>query len=90
MNITLSLKIGLYILIWFLCLFIVLPFGSGKKQGEQRPKGTDRGAPLQAHMGKKIIFNTLFAGIICTIVIMVLEHGSEEWIAPLIDIIWQD
>ena len=60
--------IAIYFLIWWLCLFIVLPFGarSQAESGEVDP-GTDPGAPRSPQIGKKLLINTIISGIIYAI-----------------------
>lgn len=54
-----------YFIIWWVCLFIVLPFGV-KTQDEvaDRRLGTMRSAPAQAQMLKKALATTLLASLL--------------------------
>ena len=56
---------ALYVLFWWLCLFAVLPFGvrSQVENGEVEP-GTEPGAPHKTHIWKKMLINTMVAGVV--------------------------
>jgi len=60
--------LAIYFLIWWLCLFIVLPFGarSQVESGEVDP-GTDPGAPKSPQIGKKLLINTIISAVIYAI-----------------------
>ena len=48
--------IAIYFVIWWLSLFMVLPWGiRGQHEGEDVVKGTDQGAPIAPRMKRKII-----------------------------------
>ena len=57
--------LAIYFIIWWVSLFIVLPFGV-KSQGEadDRRLGTMSGAPAKAMMGRKILATTVLAAVI--------------------------
>jgi predicted secreted protein len=52
-------QILIYFLFWFLCLFIVLPFGV--KRDESPEVGHDAGAPVNPALKKKALATTLLA-----------------------------
>ncbi|MCF6322462.1 MAG: DUF1467 family protein [Rhizobiaceae bacterium] len=56
---------AVYFLFWWLCLFVVLPFGirSQVESGEITP-GTEPGAPRKFHVWKKMLINTVLAGVV--------------------------
>jgi predicted secreted protein len=60
--------IAVYFLLWWLCLFIVLPFGvrSQIESGEVEP-GTEPGAPKAPHIRKKLLINTIVSGVVFAI-----------------------
>jgi predicted secreted protein len=57
--------IAIYILIWWLTLFAVLPFGvrSQEESGSIDP-GTDPGAPMLHRVGRKLLWTTLVSAMI--------------------------
>lgn len=59
---TLSLGIALYLMIWFMTLFAVLPFGV-KTQGEagEVVEGTPASAPVAPRLLRVVIINTFVA-----------------------------
>jgi len=56
---------ALYFLFWWLCLFVVLPFGvrSQAESGNVVP-GTEPGAPRNTHIWIKIGVNSVLAGMV--------------------------
>src|SRR5258708_10959638 len=66
---SLSTAFAIYFVLWWLVLFVTLPFGvrsqheDGEGAGQVIP-GTDPGAPVLARMGSKLIWATIIsAGI---------------------------
>ncbi len=61
-------SIAVYFLLWWLCLFAVLPFGvrSQLEGGEVAP-GTEPGAPQETHIWKKLLINSLVAAVVFAI-----------------------
>ena len=59
---------ALYFLIWWLCLFAVLPFGvkSQVEDGDVAP-GTEPGAPRKPNIWRKFLINSIVAGIVFAI-----------------------
>jgi predicted secreted protein len=62
---TISTGFAIYFVIWWIVLFLTLPFGvrSQHEDGESTP-GTDPGAPVATMMGKKLIWTTLLSAVI--------------------------
>ncbi|MCB1422284.1 MAG: DUF1467 family protein [Nitratireductor sp.] len=56
---------AVYFIIWWLTLFMVLPFGV-RTQAEdgERVLGTDPGSPTHSRLGLKLLVNTLVSGVI--------------------------
>ena len=65
MAIQISTAIAIYFVIWWVALFLTLPFGvrSQQEEGEGAP-GTDPGAPVMARMGYKLLWTTLISGVV--------------------------
>lgn len=58
-------SIAVYFVLWWLCLFLVLPFGvKSQHETEGRDLGTDPGAPARPLLLKKVIATTILAAII--------------------------
>ena len=58
-------SIAIYFVIWWLVLFIVLPFGvRSQHEAGEVTVGSDHGAPHQPLLIKKAIATTILAGVI--------------------------
>ena len=62
---SISTAFAIYFVIWWLTLFLTLPFGvrSQHEDGEG-VAGTDPGAPVMARMGRKLIWTTLISCVL--------------------------
>ena len=62
---TISTSLAIYFVLWWVVLFLTLPFGvrSQHEEGEGAP-GTDPGAPIMARMGRKLIWTTVISAVI--------------------------
>lgn len=58
-------SIAIFFVIWWLCLFVVLPFGirSQHEMGDVAP-GTEGAAPHRPHLLRRVAATTLLAAII--------------------------
>ena len=65
MAIQISTAIAIYFVIWWVALFLTLPFGvrSQHEDGVGAP-GTDPGARILTRMGRKLIWTTIISAII--------------------------
>jgi predicted secreted protein len=65
---SLATLFAIYFVVWWLVLFLTLPFGvrSQHEDGEGAP-GTDPGAPVMARMGSKLIWTTIISAVIFAI-----------------------
>lgn len=61
---TISTGFAIYFVLWWLVLFLTLPFGirSQHEDGGGSP-GTDPGAPIASRMGRKLIWTTLLSAM---------------------------
>jgi predicted secreted protein len=68
--------IAIYIFIWWITLFAVLPFGvrTQHEAGSVVP-GTPESAPAQQKMVRIFLINTVVASIVFAIVYVVIEYG---------------
>jgi predicted secreted protein len=67
----------LYVLIWWVALFAVLPFGTKPVADADAATGW-RGAPENPRMGRKILWTTLIATLIWVAFLVVQSTG---WIS---------
>jgi len=62
---TIASSVAIYFIIWWMVLFVVLPWGvRSQDESGGRAAGTDPGAPVLAHLGRKLIWTTVLAGIV--------------------------
>ena len=73
---TISTGLAVYFVIWWLVLFLTLPFGvrSQHEDGDSAP-GTDPGAPILARMGRKLIMTTLISAVIFAVAMWAYYQG---------------
>jgi len=71
-----STTLAIYFVVWWLVLFLTLPFGvrSQHEDGDGAP-GTDPGAPILARMGRKLLMTTLISGVIFAIAMWAYHQG---------------
>ncbi len=62
---TIGTGIAIYFLIWWLTLFITLPFKmTSQIEDGVVVEGSDPAAPTNPMMGKRMLWNTVFAGVV--------------------------
>ena len=73
---TISTGFAIYFVIWWIALFLTLPFGvrSQHEDGEG-PAGTDPGAPIASQMGKKLIWTTVLSAVIFAVLWLAYNAG---------------
>ena len=71
-----STGFAIYFVLWWIVLFLTLPFGvrSQHEDGEGAP-GTDPGAPVVARMGGKLIWTTLISAVIFAVAMLAYNAG---------------
>ncbi len=71
-----STAFAIYFVLWWLVLFLTLPFGvrSQHEDGGGAP-GTDPGAPVLARMGRKLIWTTAISAVIFAIAMWAYYQG---------------
>jgi predicted secreted protein len=62
---TISTMFAIYFVIWWVVLFLTLPFGvrSQHEEGEAAP-GTDPGAPVMPRMARKLLWTTIISALV--------------------------
>jgi predicted secreted protein len=75
MTASLSTAFAIYFVIWWIVLFLTLPFGvrSQHEDGGGAP-GTDPGAPIASLMGRKLIWTTVLSAVFFAVAW--LAHGA--------------
>ncbi len=70
--------IAIYFIIWWLCLFLVLPWGvrNAHEAGESVAQGNDAGAPLNPMLGRKALATTILAMFVFGFV-----YALRSWLA---------
>ena len=68
----------LYLLIWWLALFCVLPVGTHPDSQGKMEEGGWRGAPQKHLMGWKLLGTTALAGVIWFVIYLLIE---SEWLS---------
>ncbi|MEZ0220100.1 MAG: DUF1467 family protein [Tardiphaga sp.] len=59
---TISTSLAVYFVIWWITLFLTLPFGvRSQHEDGGGTDGTDPGAPVLARMGRKLIWTTVIS-----------------------------
>jgi predicted secreted protein len=73
---TISTTLAIYFVLWWIVLFITLPFGvrSQHEDGENAD-GTDPGAPIATQMGRKLIWTTVISTAIFAIAMAAYHAG---------------
>jgi predicted secreted protein len=73
---TISTAFAIYFVIWWITLFLTLPFGvrSQHEDGGGAP-GTDPGAPVTTGMGRKLIWTTVISAAIYAVAVLAYNAG---------------
>lgn len=73
---SISTGFAIYFVLWWVTLFLTLPFGvrSQHEDGEGAP-GTDPGAPIASQMGRKLIWTTVISAVIFGIAMLAYNAG---------------
>jgi predicted secreted protein len=71
-----STGFAIYFVLWWIVLFLALPFGvrSQLEDGVGAP-GTDPGAPVASRMGRKLIWTTAISAVIFAIAMLAYHAG---------------
>ncbi len=73
---TISTAFAIYFVIWWIALFLTLPFGvrSQHEDGEAAP-GTDPGAPVSTWLGRKLIWTTVISAVFFAVMWLAYDAG---------------
>ena len=71
-----STAIAIFFIIWWVVLFAVLPWGvrSQEESGEVAP-GTDPGAPAVHRIWNKLLWTTVIAALVFSILVVIYRSG---------------
>ena len=67
----------IYLLIWWVMLFTVLPLGV--RRHEEQGKGFDAGAPAKADLKRKLMINTILSAVILAIIWLLVHFNIIRW-----------
>ena len=70
-------SIIVYVLIWWIFFFSVLPVGiqSNKEKFKEKIEGIDPGAPINPKIGKKFLITTLITSIIFIVIYYLVKFN---------------
>jgi predicted secreted protein len=76
---SLASGIAVYFIVWWVCLFMVLPFGvkNAHEAGESVEHGNEAGAPVRPMLLKKVIATTVLATVVFA---LLWGHIIYSWI----------
>ncbi|MGB3446190.1 MAG: DUF1467 family protein [Xanthobacteraceae bacterium] len=73
---TISSVLAIYFVLWWVVLFLTLPFGvRSQDETNETIEGTDPGAPVRAMMARKLIWTTIISAIIFAIALVFYHLG---------------
>jgi predicted secreted protein len=73
---TLSTWFAIYFVLWWITLFLTLPFGIRSQHEEGGgPPGTDPGAPVASQMGRRLFWNTVLSAVVFAIALWAYYAG---------------
>jgi predicted secreted protein len=73
---------AIYLVVWAICLFVVLPFGVRSQQETGNVvRGSERGAPVMPLLWWKVLATTILAAIVTAILFWLLSNPvlQEYW-----------
>lgn len=66
---------ALYFILWWLCLFVVLPFGGpSQADADQVTEGTEPGAPLLFRLWPKLLATSVVSAVLLMLVLWALSN----------------
>jgi predicted secreted protein len=73
---TISTAFAIYFVMWWIVLFLTLPFGirSQHEDGESAP-GTDPGAPVLPRMARKLLWTTVISAVLFAVSMLAYNAG---------------
>lgn len=74
---TITYAVFIYLLIWWVTLFMILPIGV--ERHEESGKGYDAGAPKFANLKKKLVWNTAVSAVILAVIWVLVKLDIIRW-----------
>ena len=74
--------LAVYAIVWWLMIFMVLPWGVRPIGREDVEKGQAAGAPRRPRLLSKMALNTVLASIVWGVIYVVVESGSISFRQP--------
>jgi predicted secreted protein len=73
---TISTGFAIYFVMWWIVLFLTLPFGvrSQHEDGDSTP-GTDPGAPVLPRMARKLVWTTVLSAALFAVAMLAYNAG---------------
>ena len=73
---TISTAFAIYFVIWWITLFLTLPFGiRSQHEDGVGAAGTDPGAPVASRMGPRLVWTTVLSAAIFTVAMLAYHAG---------------
>jgi predicted secreted protein len=69
---SLPMSLAVFFVTWWICLFMVLPFGATthEEAREELPQGADAGAPVKPMLGRKALATTALACVVYALIVV--------------------
>jgi predicted secreted protein len=74
--------VAIYLVVWALCLFVVLPFGvRSQQEAGEVVRGSERGAPAMPMLWWKVLATTILAAVVTAVLFWLLNNPvlQEYW-----------
>ena len=73
--------LAVYFIIWWVCLFAVLPFGvrNSHEAGEAVEEGNDPGAPVNPMLLRKAVHTTILATVLFGLIYAQIVYGIVKF-----------
>ena len=73
---TISTAFAIYFVIWWITLFLTLPFGiRSQHEDGVGAAGTDPGAPVASRMGRRLVWTTALSAVIFALSMLAYNAG---------------
>jgi predicted secreted protein len=73
---TISTAFAIYFVIWWITLFLTLPFGiRSQHEDGGGAAGTDPGAPIVSRMGPRLLWTTVLSAVIFALAMLAYNAG---------------
>lgn len=68
--------IAIYFIAWWICLFVVLPFGAySQRDAGEVVRGSEPGAPAVFRAWPKLIATSLLAAVVTSLILWAVDSG---------------